>query len=77
MATSRPLSAHRNDSHVIKIGSGNPAGVEVSATHGSERHLDYRTLLRISSSASTRAGTVIELMSERSRANCAAMRSQF
>lgn len=77
MPSPRPLPPQRDDRHVIEIGSGEPAALEVKLSNRSERYLDYRTVLRISSSASTRASSVIELMSERSRANCAAMRSQF
>ena len=61
----------------MNIGTADHASVEVELDNASERHRHYRPSLRIPSSASTRAGIVIELMNERRRANCVAMRSQF
>lgn len=77
MPSPSPIQTRPDERHVVKIDSGDPAVLEVNVSEGSQRDLHYRTLRRIPSSASTRAGAVIELMSERSRINCMTMRSQF
>ncbi len=77
MSPLRPLWFRRNERHVVDLELSVAARVDANKTSPMENHVDHHALLRMSTSPSTRAGNVIDLMSERSRVNCASMRSQF
>lgn len=76
MSQPRQLLFRRDDRHKSSALS-TTLPVEPAKTTPMKHHVDHRALLRTSSTASTRAGNVIDLMSERSRMNCSTMRSQF
>ena len=77
MSLPRPLLFRRDDRQAVDLALSVPARVDAKKIQLMENQIDRHALLRMSSSASTRAGNVIDLMSECSRVNCASMRSQF
>lgn len=77
MSLTRPLLFRRNHRAAVLGEPRQRVLAEQKTAAPPQRQVDPLALLRMSSTASSRAGNVIDLMTECSRATCATMRSQF